>query len=203
MNKILKSNDNSGFTIIEVLIVLAIAGLIMAVVLLAVPGLQRSQANTAAKTDASHIAAAVSTWSSNNNGIVPTSNTQLSDIYNNVGALSKLVEPGTQPPPPTAFNSANLNGAASTSSTISSGWYLGSESVSGAGTLLLASAITSYSPFPWVVVIDPGVTCQNASNTATLSGPSLVLTAGSQSNIAILYTSQTSGAPDWNCLQAQ
>ncbi|MDQ3065292.1 MAG: prepilin-type N-terminal cleavage/methylation domain-containing protein, partial [bacterium] len=35
-------NNNKGFTIIEVLIVLAIAGLIMLIVFLAVPALQRN-----------------------------------------------------------------------------------------------------------------------------------------------------------------
>jgi type IV pilus assembly protein PilA len=116
--KILKSNN--GFTIIEVLIVLAIAGLIMAVVLLAVPGLQRSQANSAARTDASHIAAAASNWSANNNGIVPTSATQISDIYNSVGSMSKLIEPGVQPP---AVRNFAQNPKTSTPSTINPVWY--------------------------------------------------------------------------------
>ncbi|HUC78950.1 MAG TPA: type II secretion system protein [Candidatus Saccharimonadales bacterium] len=196
------SKKDNGFTIIEVLIVLAIAGLIMAVVLLAVPGLQRSQANSAAKTDASHIAAAASDWSSNNSGVSLTTTTQLSDIYNNVGTLSKLLEPGTQPPAVTAF-AAPLT-SASTSATITSGWYLSPASaITGVGTLLTATAFTKYSPFPWVTVIDAGVTCENATNNAALSGTSLTLTAGSSSNIAILFTTETSGAPDWNCLQAQ
>ncbi|MEO8863066.1 MAG: prepilin-type N-terminal cleavage/methylation domain-containing protein [Candidatus Saccharimonadales bacterium] len=59
-----------GFTIIEVLIVLAIAGLIMLVVFLAVPALQRNGRNTAIKTDASAIAGGVGEFASNNNGIV-------------------------------------------------------------------------------------------------------------------------------------
>ena len=42
---------NQGFTIIEVMIVLAIAGLIMLIVFLAVPALQRNQRNTARKQD--------------------------------------------------------------------------------------------------------------------------------------------------------
>ncbi|HSW79441.1 MAG TPA: type II secretion system protein [Candidatus Saccharimonadales bacterium] len=46
-----------GFTIIEVLIVLAIAGLIMIIVFLAVPSLQRSSRNTQRKHDASLITA--------------------------------------------------------------------------------------------------------------------------------------------------
>ena len=48
----------SGFTIIEVMIVLAIAALILLVVFKAVPGLQRSQRNTARKQDAQRLIAA-------------------------------------------------------------------------------------------------------------------------------------------------
>jgi prepilin-type N-terminal cleavage/methylation domain-containing protein len=56
-----------GFTIIEVLIVLAIAGLIMLIVFLAVPALQRNQRNTARNSDASRWAAAVTECLANRN----------------------------------------------------------------------------------------------------------------------------------------
>ena len=59
--------DNKGFTIIEVLIVLAIAGLIMLIVFLAVPALQRNQRNNARNSDASRIAGAVTTCLANRN----------------------------------------------------------------------------------------------------------------------------------------
>ncbi len=65
--KTLKKN-NSGFTIIEVLIVLAIAGLILLVVFLAVPALQRNARNTSRKSDVSALLAAVTEDSSNNGG---------------------------------------------------------------------------------------------------------------------------------------
>ena len=61
-----------GFTIIEVLIVLAIAGLILLIVFLAVPALQRNQRNTARKSDVSRIGGAVTEYISNNNGVAPT-----------------------------------------------------------------------------------------------------------------------------------
>ncbi len=62
---------NQGFTIIEVLIVLAIAGLIMLIVFLAVPALRRNSNNTASRNDASKILSAVSESVSNNNGKLP------------------------------------------------------------------------------------------------------------------------------------
>jgi prepilin-type N-terminal cleavage/methylation domain-containing protein len=60
LSKIKKSNNSEGFTIIEVMIVLAIAALILLIVLLAVPALQRSANNTSRKNDASAIEGAVS-----------------------------------------------------------------------------------------------------------------------------------------------
>jgi prepilin-type N-terminal cleavage/methylation domain-containing protein len=57
-----------GFTIIEVMIVLAIAGLIMLIVFLAVPALQRNSRNQQRSSDASRIAAAIGECASNNNG---------------------------------------------------------------------------------------------------------------------------------------
>lgn len=70
LNKLKKSNGE-GFTIIEVMIVLAIAGLILLIVFLAVPALQRSSRNTQRKNDAASLLAAVSNYISNNNGQVP------------------------------------------------------------------------------------------------------------------------------------
>ena len=60
-----------GFTIIEVMIVLAIAGLILLIVFLAVPALQRNSRNTQAKNDASAILGAAQEYSNNNGGINP------------------------------------------------------------------------------------------------------------------------------------
>lgn len=64
--------SNKGFTIIEVMIVLAIAGLIILIVLLAVPALQRNSRNTALKSDVGAVAGGVSTFVSNNDGAIPT-----------------------------------------------------------------------------------------------------------------------------------
>ncbi len=61
----------SGFTIIEVLIVLAIAGLIMLIVFLAVPALQRNARNTQRKNDVSGILGGMSEYVNNNNGTLP------------------------------------------------------------------------------------------------------------------------------------
>jgi prepilin-type N-terminal cleavage/methylation domain-containing protein len=69
-------NRESGFTIIEVLIVLAIAGLIMLVVFLAVPALQRNSRNTQRKNDVSSLLGALTEYINNNNGKLPTTSAE-------------------------------------------------------------------------------------------------------------------------------
>lgn len=67
-----KLKNQKGFTIIEVLIVLAIAGLILLIVFLAVPALQRNSRNTQRRNDVSAILGAVQEYANNNNGTLPT-----------------------------------------------------------------------------------------------------------------------------------
>jgi prepilin-type N-terminal cleavage/methylation domain-containing protein len=64
-----------GFTIIEVMIVLAIAGLILLIVFLAVPALQRSSRNTQRKDEASQVLGSIADYVSNNDGTLPTAGT--------------------------------------------------------------------------------------------------------------------------------
>lgn len=63
--------EQKGFTIIEVLIVLAIAGLILLIVFLAVPALQRNSRNTQRKNDVSALLGAVNEYTSNHSGSLP------------------------------------------------------------------------------------------------------------------------------------
>jgi len=80
MSKQLNKQNNQGFTIIEVLIVLAIAGLIMLVVFLAVPALQRNSRNTQRKSDSAHLAGLYSEWKANRGG------TPLTNVNDSTGA---------------------------------------------------------------------------------------------------------------------
>lgn len=68
----LVNRGKQGFTIIEVMIVLAIAGLIMVVVFLAIPQLQRSQRNNARQAVMNRYATEINNFASNNNGAIPT-----------------------------------------------------------------------------------------------------------------------------------
>jgi prepilin-type N-terminal cleavage/methylation domain-containing protein len=64
MNKTLRSKK--GFTLIEIVLVLAIAGLIMLIVFLAVSGAQKSRRDTQRKGDAQGLAAALEQYYSTN-----------------------------------------------------------------------------------------------------------------------------------------
>lgn len=64
-------NNKKGFTIIEVVLVLAIAGLIFLVVFLALPALQKGQRDTQRKNDLSRFMSQLANYQSNNQGNVP------------------------------------------------------------------------------------------------------------------------------------
>jgi prepilin-type N-terminal cleavage/methylation domain-containing protein len=71
-----------GFTIIEVVLVLAIAGLIFLMVFIALPALQASQRDTARKNDVGTVAAAVTSFSGNNRGAFPTQTNIITYVTN-------------------------------------------------------------------------------------------------------------------------
>ena len=74
--KITKSNKK-GFTIIEVVLVLAIAGLIFMMVFIALPALQRSQRDQQRSNDVSRVQTALNQYQSNNRGAIPTKGTYI------------------------------------------------------------------------------------------------------------------------------
>lgn len=90
----IKNRKESGFTIIEVLIVLAIAGLIMLIVFLAVPALQRNSRNTQIKNDASNVAGTISEFVSNNEGTLPTAVAKTGSTVNATGAAGSATATG-------------------------------------------------------------------------------------------------------------
>ncbi|HSW81230.1 MAG TPA: prepilin-type N-terminal cleavage/methylation domain-containing protein [Candidatus Saccharimonas sp.] len=71
MNKLV-NKEAKGFTIIEVVLVLAIAGLIFLVVFLALPALQRSQRDTQRKSDLGRMMSQITAYTANNQGVLPT-----------------------------------------------------------------------------------------------------------------------------------
>lgn len=86
------TNGKNGFTIIEVVLVLAIAGLIFLMVFIALPALQRNQRDTARKQDMSRVQTAISSASSNNRGKLPTLDSTFIDKYLKVNG-DEFVDP--------------------------------------------------------------------------------------------------------------
>jgi prepilin-type N-terminal cleavage/methylation domain-containing protein len=69
--KFLKKGSSRGFTIIEVVIVLAIAGLILLLVFQAVPALQRNNRNTQIRNASATLLGGVNDFVAANNGRLP------------------------------------------------------------------------------------------------------------------------------------
>jgi prepilin-type N-terminal cleavage/methylation domain-containing protein len=84
-------HKEKGFTIIEVVLVLAIAGLIFLMVFIALPALQRSQRDSARKSEVGTIASAITSYQSNNRGSAPTA-TQIGQYI--TGNTSAALESG-------------------------------------------------------------------------------------------------------------
>lgn len=74
-------NKQKGFTIIEVVLVLAIAALIFLMVFIALPALQRNQRDTQRKNDVGRASTALTNYTSNNRGAIPTNWTSFNDEY--------------------------------------------------------------------------------------------------------------------------
>ncbi|MBQ6320739.1 type II secretion system protein [Candidatus Saccharibacteria bacterium] len=68
----MSTKSKQGFTIIEVVLVLAIAGLIFLMVFIALPNMQSAQRNTRRRNDYSSLSTMISSYVSNNNGNLPT-----------------------------------------------------------------------------------------------------------------------------------
>jgi len=131
---------SEGFTIIEVLIVLAIAGLILLIVFLAVPALQRNARNTSRKNDVAGALGAASEFVNNNSGTLPTT-----------GAMSG--------------STLTISGAAGTNSaTATLGYY-----TSGVTVSTQASYGTTNNTTTETVVILTGATC-SGNNPAAGTG---------------------------------
>ena len=84
-------NNKKGFTIIEVVLVLAIAGLIFLMVFIALPALQRSQRNTRRRQDLSRFQAATEDYRTNNNGRVPITK-ESSDLNFDKSFVKKYID---------------------------------------------------------------------------------------------------------------
>jgi prepilin-type N-terminal cleavage/methylation domain-containing protein len=106
----INKSKSRGFTIIEVVLVLAIAGLIFLMVFLALPALQRSQRDTQRKNDIARFMSQLVNYQSNNQGTVPTTQAALTAFV--TGYLTNNSQ---------TFNDPSTNGTYTTTYVASTG----------------------------------------------------------------------------------
>src|SRR6056297_3393327 len=106
-----KEEAQKGFTIIEVMIVLAIAGLILVVVLVAIPQLQRNQRNTARQATLARMVTEISNYAGNNNGQIPEDQGELDSFYERYLVEVNTEDPTTGESTPIEFTSSLADGA--------------------------------------------------------------------------------------------
>jgi prepilin-type N-terminal cleavage/methylation domain-containing protein len=98
-----RRRHQNGFTLIEIVLVLAIAGLLLVVVFLAVSGAQRNRRDSQRKSDLSRIAAQIEAYASNNSGCYPRTSGGVPG-----GCPSTLARWSTGPPPARFINSTYI-----------------------------------------------------------------------------------------------
>lgn len=153
-----------GFTIIEVLIVLAIAGLIMVIVFLAVPALQRNQRNTARRSEASRVGSSASNFVTNNNGGNPTTTGDVDKIIADVGTLAQYSTLTSAAPGACSANLAMVTAKLTV--------------CTGAGGPFTAAANVD------AIVVGTGVQCQGTDT----------FVAGTSRQLAMVYTLEGQGS---------
>jgi prepilin-type N-terminal cleavage/methylation domain-containing protein len=87
--------NSKGFTLIEVVLVLAIAGLLLTLVFLAVTGAQKSRRDAVRKNDLSRIAAQLDAYASNNKGDYPTSSALWDNFWTGYVVTGNFIDPTT------------------------------------------------------------------------------------------------------------
>ncbi len=85
-----------GFTIIEVVLVLAIAALIFLMVFIALPALQRNTRDQARKESVGKVASAITTYQSNKRGSQPTEGSQLAGYVDGGNATGAVADTGPE-----------------------------------------------------------------------------------------------------------
>jgi prepilin-type N-terminal cleavage/methylation domain-containing protein len=125
-----RTKNIKGFTIIEVVLVLAIAGLIFLMVFIALPALQSGQRDTARKADVSNVAAAVNSYMGNNRGNFPTSAQLTTQVNGGISNNTSTVAVGA-----TTGNVTAADGVV----TVYKGWKCNTVNANGVVALTAAS----------------------------------------------------------------
>lgn len=196
-----KKSKSDGFTIIEVMIVLAIAGLIMLIVFLAVPALQRTARNTQRKSDAAAVASAIANFTSNNGGALPTADGYVTGDTTTLSLFCK----GAGPTGVTASQSATYASSACTttnnnSETAKQGYYQANsgnyffDTVSSgytANTSATTATALNINTDSMTIVLGYGCNSTNSG----------VSTTAAPRTASVLYATETSGGASLQCVE--
>lgn len=89
----MNTQKTKGFTIIEVVLVLAIAGLIFLMVFIALPALQRNQRDTQRRNDLSRVQTAIQSYQTNARGALPTFDNNFITSYLTINGTDTFADP--------------------------------------------------------------------------------------------------------------
>lgn len=168
-----KLKQSKGFTIIEVMIVLAIAGLIILIVLLAVPALQRNSRNAAMKSDVSAIAAGTSEYATNNDGRTPNA----------------------------AGSPATVTGTYTLDNSVTTG-AKSDIKVQSSDVLVPTDGVGTVTGVAGTIFIQFGVSCVNDTTAGTITAPTLTTTTVSKRSVAIIYTTEIAKGLQIRCVDS-
>lgn len=131
-----------GFTLIEIVIVLAIAALIMVIVFVAVQGAQRSRRDTQRKKALDSIVGQLENYSANNNGKYPNNNSQWNNSSNSfinlyVDGRGEYVDPTSGNQYSFSNQVASFSDFSDTNTQCASG-FKGNSNENGAGSVVYA-----------------------------------------------------------------
>lgn len=185
-----KTKDQKGFTIIEVLIVLAIAGLILLIVFLAVPALQRNSRNTQRKNDIAAVIGGINDYITNNGGTLPTTLSFSGNDLTIKGSASGTNEAHAKLG---YYDSAGVPGTLVASATYSFGKTTSPvDKLLGVGQAFAATAVTNS------VTTDSFQVVKSATCNATGTD---VTTGASSRSFAVAYEVETGGVAAHACQQ--
>ncbi len=154
-----KQQSDKGFTIIEVVLVLAIAAMILAMVFFALPSLQKSRRDTQRKSDLGRMLAQLESYAGNNSGNYPAASA--AGMTNAGGFVPTYMTAGgeTWQDPSGSAYTFDFTTAVGTAPT-GTGTIMYRTSATCSSTAGLLSSSTSARDVAAVMVLEKGYICQ-------------------------------------------
>ena len=157
----MKQQGQKGFTIIEVVLVLAIAGLIFLMVFIALPALQQGQRDTQRRSDVGRLRAQVNQFQANNQGRIPTY-AEMSGNINTAGTfLNRYMKDSGGWIDPLSGNPYSLVASGATVANPGDWSYATSAKCNGESVVAISSPVSPRSYAVTIRLEGSGVLCQD------------------------------------------